>query len=225
MPTISLTTFVILLYYKAINRTRYKTLIQLVSHFTALSRRTKDDWEHNVFRHIEGEIERISPSEMAQGHKLILPPLPRANKPHIEQLKTKNKNQIKDQPWTLGLVEAIAAVDLVSRQKQLSTRNRIALILLDSNFEIALKEFVAHRDDLFPNVSLKALFEKRQIVIEAVSKKVSISPKLLEKAKHYYGLRNKLVHERASVDVILDDIENYSETVQEILKILFDLDF
>lgn len=201
------------------------TLIQLVSHFTALSRRTKDDWEGKVLRHTEGEIERISPSDMAQGKKLILPPLPRVNKPHVEQLKAKNRAQIKDQPWTLGLVEAIAAVDLVSKQKQLSTRSRIALILLDSNFEIALKEFVVHRDDLFPNVNLKTLFEKRHYVIDAVSKKVSIPPKLLEKAKHYYGLRNKLVHERASAEVTPDDIENYSETVQQILKILFDLDF
>ncbi|HXI72744.1 MAG TPA: ATP-binding protein [Verrucomicrobiae bacterium] len=201
------------------------TLIQLVSHFTALSRRTKDDWQGKVLSHADGEIERMSPSDMAQGKKLILPPLPRVNKPHVEQLKAKNKNQIKDQPWTLGLVEAIAAVDLVSKQKQLSTRSRIALILLDSNFEIALKEFVVHRDDLFPNVNLKALFEKRHFVIDAVSKKVSIPPKLLEKAKHYYGLRNKLVHERASAEVTPDDIENYSETVQQILKILFDLDF
>jgi hypothetical protein len=200
------------------------TLIQLVTHFTALSRRTRDDWDGKVFRHTEGEIRRIDPAAAAQGKKLILPPLPKANKPQVEHLKTKNKTQIKDQPWTLGLVEAIAAVELVSRQKQFSTRNRIALVLLDSNFEIALKEFIAHRDDLFPNANLKTLFEKRHYVIDAVTKKVTIPSILLHKAKHYYGLRNKLIHERASVDVTPEDIENYRETVQEVLKILFNLD-
>lgn len=57
----------------------------------------------------------------------------------MEQLKAWNKRQIHEQPWTLGLVEAFAAIEIVSRQK-LQTKSRIALILLDSSFEIALKE-------------------------------------------------------------------------------------
>ena len=69
------------------------------------------------------------------------PPLPKVNKPRVEKLKTKNKKQIHDMPWTLGLVEAMDAVELVGRQRY-ETGNRIALILLDSNFEIA---FVAFR--------------------------------------------------------------------------------
>ena len=118
----------------------------------------------------------------------------------------------------------MAAVDIISRQR-LQTKNRIALILLDSTFEIALKEFIAHRADLFPNANLRSLFEKRHYVINVLTKKINIPQKFLEKAKHYYGLRNKLVHERATVDVADDDIDNYSDTVQRVLKILFDLDF
>jgi hypothetical protein len=40
-------------------------------------------------------------------------------------------------------------LEIVQKQK-FDTKNRIALILLDSNFEIALKEFIVHRPDLFP---------------------------------------------------------------------------
>ncbi|GLQ83069.1 hypothetical protein GCM10007881_65920 [Mesorhizobium huakuii] len=40
-------------------------------------------------------------------------------------------------------------VDLIFRQK-IDTRNRLVLILLDSNFEIVLKEFIVARADLFP---------------------------------------------------------------------------
>src|ERR1019366_6402165 len=176
------------------------TLVPLVAHFSSLSRRLKDDWKGKVFRYTEGDIDRISPAEAMDRGRLVLPPLPRVNKPQVEQLKARNRTILEDKPWTLGLIEAMAAVKIISRQK-LQTRNRIALILLDSNFEIALKEFIAHRTDLFPNANLKTIFEKRHYVIDALTKKVNISPGLLEKAKHYYGLRNKLVHERATVDV------------------------
>lgn len=199
------------------------TLIQLVSHFSSLSRRFKDDWVEKVFRFQQGSIQSISPVDLQQGKKLVLPLLPKVYKPHFETLKAKNKAQIDDQPWTLGLVEAVAAVDIIARQR-LETKNRIALILLDSNFEIALKEFVVHRSDLFPSPDLKKLFEKRENVISAVSAKITIDKKLLEKAKHYYGLRNKLIHERATVDITDTDIENYRNTVQQVLNILFDLE-
>jgi hypothetical protein len=205
------------------------TLIQLVSHFSSLSRRLKDDWDGKVFRHDKGSILPIDPASVQHGKKLVLPPLPKVHKPHFENLKAKNKTQIQDQPWTLGLVEAVAAVEIITRQK-LQTRNRIALILLDSNFEIALKEFVVHRTDLFPpqqypNIAIQTMLEKRFRVIDAVSQKVQIPTKLLDKAKHYYGLRNKLIHERATVGITDADVDNYRSTVEEILALLFGLSF
>ena len=205
------------------------TLIQLVSHFSSLSRRLKVDWEGMVFSHTSGEIQSVNPVEAASGKRLILPPLPSVNKPHVEHLKARNKTQIQDQPWTLGLVEAVAAVDIIVRQK-LGTKNRIALILLDSNFEIALKEFVVHRKDLFPlkefnDAAIKALFEKRHKVIAAVTEKVEIPGMLLAKTEHYYNLRNKLIHERATVGIADADVENYRDTIEQILTILFDLSF
>lgn len=203
-------------------------LIQLVTQFSSLSRRLKDDWDEKVFRFSEGEIEKVDGAAATQGKKLVLPPLPKVNKPHVESLKAKNESKISDQPWTLGLVEAVAAVTILSRQK-LETKNRIALILLDSNFEIALKEFVVHRGDLFPakiytDSKIKELFERRYKVISEVAGKVRIPQKLLGKAKHYYELRNKLVHERATVGITDSDVENYDDTVRKILHILFGLD-
>ena len=189
----------------------------------------KVDWEGMVFSHTSGEIQSVNPVEAASGKRLILPPLPSVNKPHVEHLKARNKTQIQDQPWTLGLVEAVAAVDIIVRQK-LGTKNRIALILLDSNFEIALKEFVVHRKDLFPlkefnDAAIKALFEKRHKVIAAVTEKVEIPGMLLAKTEHYYNLRNKLIHERATVGIADADVENYRDTIEQILTILFDLSF
>jgi hypothetical protein len=132
-------------------------------------------------------------------------------------------------PWTLGLVEAIGAVDIIARQR-LETKNRIALILLDSSFEIALKEFIVHRDDLFPrsqynDAKIKQLFSNRNLVIDEISLRVSIPKGVLDRARHYYGLRNKMIHERATVDITETDVNNYRSAVQEVLALLFDLKF
>lgn len=202
------------------------TLIQLVSHFSSLSRRLKNDWERSVFRYGSGEIAQLEPIEAGTRRKLVLPPLPKVNKKYAEVLRGTNKNQINDQPWTLGLVESMAAVDIISKQ-HLETKNRIALILLDSNFEIALKEFIVHRPDLFPvkSTDIPKLFSARHLVIAAVAAHVPFPKTLLAKVKHYYELRNKLIHERATVNIGDADIENYQETVETVLAKLFGLRF
>jgi len=205
------------------------TLIRLVSQFSSLSRRLKDTWEQTVFPHVTGTIEPVQPTDTSTGRGMMLPPLPRVNKPKGEQLKTRNKAHLRNQPWTVGLVEAIAAVDIITRQ-HLDTKNRIALILLDSNFEIALKEFIVHRTDLFPpreytDAKILQLFQRRTAVIETVTQRVNISPTLIGQAQHYYNLRNKLIHERATTNPTDTDIANYQRTVQELLTFLFKLSF
>lgn len=197
-------------------------LLELLKYYSSLSRRFKDDWEGHVFSHKEGNVVDISPSEIQLGKKLHLPELPRVQKMSYETIKAKNKVQIQDQPWTLGLVEAVAAVDIIGRQK-LETRSRIALILLDSNFEIALKEFIVHHPELSQNINLKKLFEDRAKVLGHVLTKVKIDQVLVDKAKHYYAMRNKLIHERATIDITDTDIQNYRSTINTILKILFNL--
>jgi uncharacterized protein YutE (UPF0331/DUF86 family) len=96
---------------------------------------------------------------------------------------------------------------------------------LDSNFEIALKEFITHSPDLFKNADLKKIFENRDRVITTVTEKVEIPEKVLRKVRHYYSIRNKLIHERATVDVTDADIDNYTRVIQQVLNILFDLTF
>ena len=203
------------------------TLVPLMAHFSTLSRRLKDNWEQAVYRHKSGIVEEIDPVPSGASLRSHLPPLPRARKPALEKLKSKNKRQIERMPWTLGLVEAMGAIELIDRQN-LETKNRISIILLDSNFEIALKEFIVHRTDFFPenqygNAKISQIFSRRQQVIDEIKAKVKIPKDLLEKARHYYNLRNKFIHERATVDVTERDVRNYRSVVQKILKLLFDL--
>lgn len=205
------------------------TLVPLISHFSTLSRRLKGDWEKGVFKYQEGEIEPVEQVPSGASLKANLPPLPRAKKASFEKLKADNRKQIDEMPWTLGLVEAMGALEIIERQN-LETRNRISLILLDSNFEIALKEFIVHNVELFPpqkypDSRIADIFAKRHLVINEIKAKVAIPDELLAKVRHYYGLRNKLIHERATVDVTDRDIKNYRSVVGKILKILFGLKF
>jgi len=205
------------------------TVIQLASYYSSLSRRLKDDWKKEVFAYKAGDSEMMEAPDPTVRNPLVLPPLPKVNKPYVEKLAERNRKQVKDKPWTLGLVESIAAVDIIARQK-LETRTRIALLLLDSTFEIALKEFIVHRSDLFsPQVYTDAkihqLFSRRHDVIREVKPHVDIDQAVWQKAQHYYAVRNKLIHERATVSVTDFDIGNYRATVTQVLSKLFELKF
>lgn len=206
------------------------TIIQLTSHFSSLSRRLKHDWDGQVFSHTRGTIEDVEPEDAAEKNPLVLPPLPKVRKKQVEKLKTKNKRIINDKPWTLGLVESMAAVEVITRQQRFDTKNRIALLLLDSNFEIALKEYIVHDHQNFPprqygTTQLETLFARRSNVINAVTQHVQIPAPVLAKANHFYGIRNKLVHERATVEPTDADIKSYRTTIEKVLKILFGLKF
>ncbi len=205
------------------------TLIQLASHFSSLSRRTKDDWSGKITQYSTGVIDSVEHISADSGKRLVLPQLPKVNKARAEHLKINNNDAIQRQPWTLGLVEAVAFVDIVRRQK-LQTRNRIALILLDSTLEIALKEFIVHRAELFGerefnDGKLHDLFGNRNKVMETVMTKFPAVAALLNQARHYYVQRNKLIHERATLDIPEWDIDNYRKIVEELLTSLFDLNF
>jgi hypothetical protein len=200
-------------------------LVPVVTDYSSLSRRLKGHWEEKVFCYPEGELQMIDAADITKVRRSFLPPLPRVRKHLIDVLKASNTQLLEDQPWLLGLVEALAAVDMITRQK-LETKNRIALILLDSSFEIALKEYIVHTQNLnLGNRTLEQIFVNRDEVIRVVRQQVIIDPTTLRKIKHYYLLRNKLIHERATVDITGADVANYYVTVQRVLSLLFGLQF
>lgn len=201
------------------------TSIQVVTEYSSLSRRFRGRWEEEVFPYKIGRPIQIRIRDVQRIKKSHLPPLPKVLKHRIDHLRDDNQQLIKEQPWTVGLVEAIAAVDLIRRQK-FQTKNRIALILLDSTLEIALKEFLVHTPGAdLGGRTLEKLFERRGDVIKAIQRNVTIDPVTVRKIEHYYRLRNKLIHERATVEVTEEDIDYYAETVLRVLTLLFNLKF
>jgi hypothetical protein len=205
-------------------------VIDFTSYYTGLSRRLKRQWDSGVFKHTVGQIETIDPAVALSGKKKVLPKLPKTRNPsHIQELKERNKTILSNMPWTLGLIEAMGLVELIGRQKY-ETKNRAALILLDSNFEIALKEFIVYRKHLFPshtytNVKLATLFNQRTTVIKEVQAHVKFPKTLIDKVNHYYDLRNTLIHQRASVLITDGQVEDYRKTIERVLKKLFDIKF
>jgi hypothetical protein len=201
-----------------------ESLIELLSYYSSVSRSFRGRWQ-DVFRHDTGRVQRLKLKKAQQLKKSYLPPKPRVLKHRIDHLRENNQQILKMQPWTLGIVESIAAVDVIRRQK-FETKNRIALLLLDSSFEIALKEYIVHTQGLnLGQKTLEQIFQHRDSVIKIVRQKVDIDRPTLAKIGHYYRLRNKLVHEQATVEVPNEDIKNYEETVQDVLTLLFGLQF
>jgi hypothetical protein len=200
------------------------TIVKLVTLFSKTSRALKDVWQEDVFTHATGDFVETTQEEALDVKSLILPRPPRSRKAFIEQLRDANAEQIDRQPWTVGLLEAVAGSDVLRKQR-FSTRNRMALILLDSNFEIALKEFIVHDADLSENVNLRKLFGDRDEVIRHIGSKIQLDPQLLIIAKHYYQIRNKIIHERATFGITDEDVDRYRTVITRILSVLFDLRF
>ena len=131
----------------------------------------------------------------------------------------------KAKPWTMGLYESIAAVDLLRRQR-LEEKNRICLIILDSTLEIAFKEYLVHDSGRhYNNSSLRQMFNKRSGVHDVVKKQNVLPKTVWPKIQYYYDLRCKMVHERATVGITDVQIEDFREIVQNVLEKLFGLKF
>jgi hypothetical protein len=205
-------------------------LIDMVKYFTSLSRRLKGDWDNQVFAYTTGKMETISADEMLSDKKIILPTLPRVRKlPRSDEIRELNEATVQKKPWTRGLLDTLGLVEIIFKQK-FETRNRAALILLDSNFEIALKEFIVNSPKNFPpqsynDAKIAAIFKARHLVIKEVQPYAQFDQDLLDKVNYYYDLRNKLIHERATVGITNTQVEDYRDTIELVLERLFKLKF
>ena len=60
-----------------------------------------------MFPHRAGKVQPIVEGELARGKRLNLPALPKVNENQVEKLKSRNRKQLREQPWTLGLLEEL----------------------------------------------------------------------------------------------------------------------
>lgn len=204
------------------------SIVQDVKYYASLSRilsRKEGSWPENVFKYSSGKIRDIEIANLSDARKSYLLPLPKSKIRYAEKVKQVNQAIGKDYPWTTGLYESIIAIDLIFNQK-LEQKNRLCLIVLDSTLEIAFKEYLVNESGTFYNDSkLSKLFNSRHDVHEAIKSHITFDDKIWKKISHYYNLRNKLVHERATVGIDDSQIEDYRSVVENVLEQLFNLSF
>jgi DNA-binding MltR family transcriptional regulator len=124
-----------------------------------------------------------------------------------------------------GLYEGVIAADLIAKQ-HLEQRNRIALIVLDSTLEIAFKEYLVNDSGVhYTDSQLLSLFKTRHAVHMEIKKYVSLNMTTWKKISHFSDMRNKLIHQRASAGISDDELENFREVVEGVLKKLHKLRF
>jgi hypothetical protein len=124
----------------------------------------------------------------------------------------------------LTATSLIIAVDAISKLN-LTSKNRIMLVLLDSTLEIAFKEYLL-------NESTTPIGEKKlaNLTRGDIEKEVRLlNPPIPAtdwlKIAHYYRLRCSLIHQRASVNIDNKEIKEYRNLTESMLNILFGLDF
>lgn len=196
-------------------------ILQLVKHYASLSRGLQGRWPESVFRFKSGEIVKIPVNDFPNLRNLHLPPLPKSKPRYADVVKQANMQMAGKKPWTVGLYESIIAVDLISKQ-ELEQKNRICLILLDSTLEIAFKEFLVNESgEKYSDQRLLQLFSTRETVHSEVRKFKNMNEETWKKINHYYRMRSKLVHERASVSISDKEVKAYREIVQSVMIELF----
>lgn len=200
-------------------------LVQVVKDYASLSRIWMGEWPEKVFKYKTGTITEIKVDNFPLVKKSFLPALPKSRQRFEDIVEQRNKQVAKKKPWTKGLYEGVVAAAIISKHK-LEERNRIALIVLDSTLEIAFKEYLVNESGVtYSDTQLLSLFKNRVNVQNEVKKYVTVKPDLWKKIDHYYRLRCKLVHERATVGIADGQIGDFREVVERVLRKLYKLKF
>ena len=206
-------------------RALHDWLVQVVKGYASLSRIWMGDWPDKVFKYKTGTIEEVPVDDFPTAQKSFLPPLPKSRPRYGEVVAQKNRTIAKRKPWTKGLYEGVIAADLIFKQK-LEQKNRIALIVLDSTLEIAFKEYLVNESgSTYSDAKLLSIFGNRSAVHGEMKNYVSISKDTWKKIEHYYRLRCKLIHERVTVGISDQQLQDYRDIVEKVLRKMYKLKF
>lgn len=200
-------------------------VFSMATRYSKISRRLKNDREHAIFAYPEGKISPMELKGAGSEKKIVELPVPRGRtKQYSDRIIEDNEALFRQRPWTRGLVEAFGFADIAYRRRA-TTKNRIALIILDSTFEISLKEYLVHQEnEYYADSRISEIFKSRDKVLNEIEKHVPNIKADLNLSRHYANLRNKLIHERATVDIVDQDVEVYRGAIRRILIELHGID-
>lgn len=200
-------------------------VFSMATRYSTISRRLKNDRDQSVYAYTEGTPNKIDIKGSNSEKKIVELPVPRGRaKQFSERVLESNEAVFRQRPWTRGLVEAFGFAD-IAYKRRVTTKNRIVLIILDSTFEIALKEYLVHQnEEYYSDTKISELFKDRSKVLKEIEKHAPQTKTDLDLSRHYANLRNKLIHERATLDIVDQDVEIYREAIKRVLVELHGLD-
>jgi len=213
---------------------KHKTFLEISEHiqrvfttYAAMSKNWSGDWPNQVFKYAVGDIKRELLVDISGSTRIHVPIIKRSPKrvKYIDQIKKNNKEIGIAKPWTKGHYESIIAVEEISKLK-IEQSNRIAMLLLDSTLEIAFKDYLVNESgNRYSAGRLAALMGNRVDVHTEVGNNIRVKNGTWQKVNYFYNLRCELVHKRIAVTISDDDLENFRELVEYLLKKMFKLNF
>ena len=122
-------------------------------------------------------------------------------------------------PWARGLIEGLTITNLITKTI-VPSRNRLALIILDSTLEIAFKDFLLHEKKI--NVDKKSL-EFRSKLHKMIKNHTSFDKGVWDRIEFYYELRCGLYHEESAKTISDESIKEFYEIVEFVIDTLFNV--
>jgi len=126
----------------------------------------------------------------------------------------------KTSPWAFGLTEALKCVGII-RASNLQTKNRLAMLMLDSTLEIAIRQYLT-------NVKKITLDEKqhrhRETLIKIAKGHIELEDEVWDHLKYFWMTRNPQYHQEANVVVTDAVYGEFQDIVTHVLKILYGID-
>jgi len=126
----------------------------------------------------------------------------------------------KTSPWALGLIEALKCVGVI-RASNLQTKNRLAMLMLDSTLEIAIRQYLT-------NVKKITLDEKqhrhRDTLIKIAKGHIKLEDEVWDHLNYFWTTRNPQYHQEANVVVTDVVFEEFQDVVSHVLRILYGIE-
>jgi len=200
-----------------------QSVIDATKRYVQVSRSLQGKWDKEVFTYPTGHIENEKLDNITSIPKSYLPKLAPSKKKWHEKIISKNSATLKNKPWAAGILDSAIAADIIHRQP-LAHKNRISLIVLDSTLEIAYKEYLVNELKIGVR-KFKDISDNRSLVQKEVLLHIPLTDDEVKKIDYYYKLRCDLIHQRATPNIGDDDIKDYRDIVENVLEVMFGVEF
>lgn len=193
--------------------------------YAYMSRYWEGQWPEKIFAHKTGEVQVKSLGKISESTRIHVPKVEKKPKPpkYIKQVQRLNKSLAEEKQWTIGLFEAVIAVEEIS-SLDIEQKNRISLLILDSTLEIAFKEYLLN--ELRTRYSEKRVRGFNRVDLQReVGSNCRIKASAWATIDTYYYKRCDLVHSRSTTQISNRELESYRKIVEYSLNKMFGIKF